>query len=138
MNDEEKESLLDDVINNSKEEVQIGRHRLRIGWVRNAAKRKVSHILAKEKDEEKVVAKCAAALLLNRRLLIYPLWWMVWRWFYYVEELTEEELLPFISTCKKKADATSYYICMACLIDMKDTEEKKTRKEAGRILQRQK
>ena len=138
LTEEEKQSLLDDILANSKDEVKIGRHTIKMGWVRHSARRKVSHILSKEKDETKVVAKCVAALILNHRVLIFLFYWFLWRWIYYVEEFTEEELLPFISVCKKKADALSYFVCMAYLTDMRDTTEKMTREDAKHILQARK
>lgn len=132
--DKTKEQQLDEVLANSKDKVRLGRHTIKVGWIHNAAKRKVTHILESEKDEAKVVAKCAAALVLDRRPLIWLLFWFVWRWFYYVEEFTEEEMLPFIMLCKKKVDATTYFVCMACLNDMRDNLKKMNRTDAGRIL----
>lgn len=133
----EKEAKLSDILTNSKDSVRIGRFTFRMGWTRFAARRKLSDILSNEKDEMKVIPKCAAALLLNRRWWIWLFYWVVWRWFYYVEEYTEEEYLEFIALCKKKADATTYYVLMVCLRDMRDTMEKRTRADAERILQKQ-
>lgn len=136
--DKTKEQQLDDVLQNSKDKVKLGRHTISVGWVHNAAKREITHVLESEEDEAKVVAKCAAALVLDRRPLIWLLHWIVWRWFYYVEEFTEEEYLPLITLCKKKVDAMSYYVCMACLSDMRDNLKKMNRKDAGHILQARK
>lgn len=134
----DKEVGLSDILSNSKDIVHIGKHKIRIGWTRFSARRKLSQVLANEKDETKVIPKCAAALLLNRRWWIWLFYWLVWRWFYYVEEFTEEDYLEFIAICKKKADATTYYVLMVCLKDMRDTMEKRTRADAERILQEQK
>lgn len=138
MSEREKEANLSDILKNSKDTVHIGRFTFRMGWTRFSARRKLSDVLANEKDETKVIPKCAAALLLNRRWWIWLFYWIVWRWFYYVEEYTEEEYLEFIALCKKKADATTYFVLMVCLNDMRDTMEKRTRADAQRILQERK
>lgn len=132
------EKMLNDVINNTKEKIKIGNITVRMGWVRYAARRKVTNILINESNETKVGSKCVAALFLNRRILIFLFYWLVWRWFYYVMEFTEEQYLPFVLYCKKKVDVPTYYLLTTLLIGMKDTTMKQTRKDAEQLLRAQK
>lgn len=127
------EKLLDDIVENSVDYVEVRGKRWAVRWVRNRARRKVTDILLKEDDEDKVVCKCAAALRLNGYFKITFLYWALWRWYYYIRQYGEGELLPFISLCKKKVPAEEYLIAIMLLTGMKDTVMNMTRAEAERI-----
>lgn len=127
------EKLLSDIVEDSVDYVTVRGRRWAVRWVRNRARRKLTDILLKEKEEDKVVCKCAAALRLNGYFKITFLYWWVWRWYYYVRQYGEGELLPFISMCKKKVPAEEYLIAIMLLTGMKDTVMNLTRAEAERI-----
>ena len=98
----EDEKLLSGIVEDSTDYVTVRGREWAVQWVRNRARRKVTDILLKEKDEDKVVCKCAAALRLNGYFKITFLYWWMWRWYYYVRQYGDGELLEFISMCKKK------------------------------------
>ena len=129
----EDEKLLSGIVEDSTDYVTVRGREWAVQWVRNRARRKVTDILLKEKDEDKVVCKCAAALRLNGYFKITFLYWWMWRWYYYVRQYGEGELLEFISMCKKKVPAEEYLIAIMLLTGMKDTVMNMTRAEAGRI-----
>lgn len=78
--------------------------------------------------EDKVICKCAAALRLDG-FLKSKLHGLLWRWYYYVKSYTAEELLPYITECKKKVPAETYYASIMLLTGMKDTMMAMTREE---------
>ncbi len=129
----EDEKLLSGIVEDSTDYVTVRGREWAVQWVRNRARRKVTDILLKEKDEDKVVCKCAAALRLNGYFKITFLYWWMWRWYYYVRQYGEGELLEFIRMCKKKVPAEEYLIAIMLLTGMKDTVMNMTRAEAGRI-----
>lgn len=131
---EEDEKLLDAIAENSKDYVEVRGRKWGVRWVRNRAKRKVTHIMLTEKDEDKVVYKCAAALRLNGYFKITFLYWFLWRWYYYVRQYSEGELVPFLNLCKKKVPVEGYLIATMLLTGIKDSAMNMTREEAGRIL----
>ena len=98
---EKEEALLDSIVENSKDTVEI-RGKWHVEWMRNGTKRKVTHIMLTEKEDDKVNSKCAAAIVLNGYWKILFFYWFLWRWFFYVMQYSDEELLPLIETGKKK------------------------------------
>lgn len=99
---EKEEALLDSIVENSKDTVEIRGRKWHVAWMRNGTKRKVTHIMLTEKEDDKVNSKCAAAIVLNGYWKILFFYWFLWRWFFYVMQYSDEELLPLIETGKKK------------------------------------
>lgn len=83
--------------------------------------------------EEKVLCKCAAVMRLRGFLKSKLFYAILWRWYYYVKEYGSEELLPFITECKKKIPAETYYASIILLTGMKDTMMAMTREEVSRF-----
>ena len=98
---EKEEALLDSIVENSKDTVEIRGRKWHVAWMRNGTKRKVTHIMLTEKEDDKVNSKCAAAIVLNGYWKILFFYWFLWRWFFYVMQYSDEELLPLIETGKK-------------------------------------
>lgn len=131
----EDEKELNAVVKNIKDEVKIGRHTWKIGYLHYGTKRKITDILVSEKEEDKVTAKCAAALALNGCFKIALFHWFLWRWFYYIKEYTDKDYLDIISLCKKKVGVEDYCVAIIYLTEMKDTIKMMTRKEVNLIRQ---
>lgn len=131
----ENEKELNAVVENIKDEVKIGRHTWKVGYLRNGTKRKITDILVSEKEEDKVTAKCAAALALNGFFKIRLFHWILWRWFYYIHEYTDKDYLDIISLCKKKVGVEDYCVAIIYLTEMKDTIKIMTREEVNHIRQ---
>lgn len=122
------------IIDNGTDEIEVRGSKWLVGWLRNEAKRKITSILLdKEIGELTVPCRCAAAMRLNGYWKIRFFYWLLWRWYYYVKEYTDNELLPFVSLCKKKAEPFAYYAIITFLTEMKDTTAAMTREEVERI-----
>ena len=132
---EKEEALLDSIVENSKDTVEIRGRKWHVEWMRNGTKRKVTHIMLTEKEDDKVNSKCAAAIVLNGYWKILFFYWFLWRWFFYVMQYSDEELLPLIETGKKKVRVEGYCACTILLTEMKDTVKSMTREEVNRIRQ---
>lgn len=131
----EDEKLLNEVIENNPDELEAFGRKWKIGYLRNGTKRKVTNILMREKQEDKVSSKCTAALLLNGYFKIFFFYWILWRWLYYIKQVGDEELLPIMEYCKKKVDVESYCLVTIYLTEMRDTIMTMTREEVNRFLQ---
>ena len=130
----EDEKLLNEVIENNPDELEAFGRKWKIGYLRNGTKRKVTNILMREKQEDKVSSKCTAALLLNGYFKIFFFYWILWRWLYYIKQVGDEELLPIMEYCKKKVDVESYCLVTIYLTEMRDTIMTMTREEVNRFL----
>lgn len=84
-------------------------------------------------SEDKVVCKCVAALRLDSPITMKLFYGWLWRWYYYVKMYTCDDLLPYISECKKKVPVQSYYASIMLLTGMKDTMMAMTREEVNRF-----
>ena len=131
----EGEKLLNEVIENNPDELEAFGRKWKIGYLRNGTKRKVTNILMREKQEDKVSSKCTAALLLNGYFKIFFFYWILWRWLYYIKQVGDEELLPIMEYCKKKVDVESYCLVTIYLTEMRDTIMTMTREEVRHFLQ---
>lgn len=131
----EDEKLLNEVIENNPDELEAFGRKWKIGYLRNGTKRKVTNILMREKQEDKVSSKCTAALLLNGYFKIFFFYWILWRWLYYIKQVGDEELLPIMEYCKKKVDVESYCLVTIYLTEMRDTIMTMTREEVRHFLQ---
>ena len=131
----EEEKLLNDIVENRKDEIVLRGRKWKVGWMHNRAIRKVTDIQFYEKDERKVSSKCAAALLLNGYWKILFFYWFLWRWFFYVMQYSDRELIPVIALCKKKVQVEEYCAVTMLLTEMKDTIMMMTREEVERIRQ---
>lgn len=131
----EDEKLLNEVIENNPDELEAFGRKWKIGYLRNGTKRKVTNILMREKQEDKVSSKCTAALLLNGYFKIFFFYWILWRWLYYIKQVGDEELLPIMEYCKKKVDVESYCLVTIYLTEMRDTIMTMTREEVNCFLQ---
>lgn len=132
--EEDAQKELGSIINNDYDIVNVRGKEWKIYWLRNSAKRKVSSILLdKDIDELSVSSRCVAAMRLNGHWKIKFFYWFLWRWYYYIKQYTDNELLPVISLCKKKAEPFAYYANITFLTEMKDTMMAMTREEVERI-----
>lgn len=90
-------------------------------------------MLSHFEGEEKVLCKCAAVMRLRGFLKLKLFYGILWRWFYYVKEYGSDELFPYITECKKKVPAETYYASIILLTGMKDTMMAMTREEVSRF-----
>lgn len=128
------EQLLDEVLENTPEKLKALGRTWNIGYLRNGTKRKLTHILLNEKQEDKVSAKCAAALLLNGYFKLFFFFGLLWRWIYYIKQAGDKDLLPIVEYCKKKVDVESYCLVTIYLTEMRDTIMTMTREEVRHFL----
>lgn len=132
---EDDERLLNDIIEDSKDIVNLRGKEWSIGWMKHGTQRKITDIVLKEKDESKVSTKCAAVMLLNgywKILFLYPI---LWRWMYYIKQYDDNELLPIIELCKKKVPLETFCVTTILLTETKDTIMTMTREEVNRFRQ---
>lgn len=132
---EEEEKQLDDIVSEKKDAVTVRGRKFMVGWLRNGTKRKITHIMLSDGDDDKVNSKCAAAIVLNGYWKILLFYWALWRWFYYVKQYSDGELLPLIEAGKKKVRVEDYCVCTILLTEIKDTVKAMTREEVNRIRQ---
>jgi hypothetical protein len=130
----EEEVFLNDTLERKPSFVKVRDKMWKCDWLFHGTERKLTSVLADEStDEDKVVCKCAALLRLNGLWKIKFFYPILWRYFYYIKQYREDELLPFITECKKKVIANEYLLSIMCLIGMRDTMMSKTRKEVTRL-----
>ena len=129
----EDEKKLNDVIEDTPEEVLFMGKKHLIRWMKNGTLRKLTNLYHAEKDERKLTTKSVALILLNNYWKI-RLWYpILWRYLFYVREVDENELSSVIDACKKKLPVQSYYINTILLGAIRDTTMTMTRKEADNI-----
>lgn len=135
----EDEALLDDIMEDSADEVRIRGRKFRVRWLKRGTLRKISHIMAAEavgegNGDDKVSCKAAAAVTLNGYWKIKLWWWARWRWFYYVRQYGDGELLDLMAVAKKKVPQQAYLTVSILLTALRDTAMTMTMKEASLIL----
>lgn len=131
---ESSQEELSSIMNNEYDIVEIRGKKWKIYWMRNYTKRKVTSILLNKKiDELSVSSRCVAAMRLNGYWSIKFFYWLLWRWYYYIKQYTDNELLPVISLCKKKAEPFAYYANITLLTEVKDSMMAMKREEVERI-----
>lgn len=129
----EDEKELDDILEATKSKVFVRGKEWAVSPLRNGTKRKITSIMLSDGKDDTVSCKCAAALRLNDYWGIKFLYWFLWRWFFYVRQYRDEELVEYISECKKKVGVEGYVIATTLLTGMKDTIMAMTREEVERF-----
>lgn len=133
----ESESLLNDVMNDGKSPVSIGKKTYRIGWLKRGTIRKITDVILKKGNDDKSSCQVAAAIVLNDYWKIRFFWPILWRWMYYIRQWGDEQLQPIVEEGKKKIPAQQYYLITILTTAMKDTMMTMTKAEVERFLQEQ-
>ena len=135
-----------DIVNDAPTIVQIGKRKFKMHWIkpytlerltdvwieRDLASAKVSEANDVPKDllkEPYFAFKEAALMILNNDIkirLFYPLFW---RWL--AHRYSEAQIVPVISTGKKKLPVMAHYETMAYSMDMRTDVMMMTKKEAA-------
>lgn len=135
----EQQKDLDDVLENSFEEVSIvgSNKKYNVGWLKRGAIRKISHIMSSNDsvNDDKISCKISSCIILNGYWSIKLFYWILWRWLYYVKQYGDEQLKPLIEVGKKKVPQIAYYETTISMIGMKDTIMTMTKKEVERFRQ---
>lgn len=131
------EKLLNDVIENSIDEVSIKytKKKFKIGWIKKGTMRKISSVALEEGDDDTLSAKTAALIILNNYWKIKLFYPILWRWFFYIKEYSDEQLSEIISVGKKKVPYIAFLTNTILVTGMRDTIMTMTKKEAERIRQ---
>lgn len=133
----EDEQLLNSVMENEADYVEAGGRKYRISWLKKGTTRKLTKIMLKKGNDDKITCQGAALIILNDILKIALFYPVLWRWFYYVKQYGDEELMPIIVAGKKKIPVDQYLAATIFLTVMKDTIMTMTKAEAERILREQ-
>lgn len=124
---------LDELYEATPEEVTFRGRKRKIGWIKNYAMRKFSHVMASEENIEKRHAKLVAIILLNDMWLLKMFYWMLWRWYYYVVEINVVDVLKILDVAKKKVQHEAFYLAIILSTGMTDLMMTMTSQEAQRI-----
>lgn len=133
----EDEQLLNDVIEDSVEEVEIKdtKKKYKIGWLKKGTMRKISSVALQNGNDDTLSAKTAALVILNNYWKIKFFYPILWRWFFYIKEYTDEQLAEIISVGKKKVPYIAFLTNTILVTGMRDTIMTMTKEEAERIRQ---
>lgn len=135
---EEEQALLKSIETDKADTVMLRGRKIKMRWLKNCTRSKITDIILNEKEETRVGAKCAAAVVLNGYFGLLLWYGLLWRWYYYVKQYTDEEYMPLMMLAKKKAAAENYFLLTTLLIGMKDTMMMMTRAEVERFLRERK
>ena len=133
----EDEQLLNDIIEDSVDEVEIkgtGK-KYRISWMKKGTMRKISSVALEKGEDDTLSAKTAALIILNNYWKIKFFYPILWRWFFYVKEYTDEQLSEILSVGKKKVPYIPFLTNTILVTGMRDTIMTMTKEEAERIRQ---
>lgn len=131
----EDELLYNDIVENSPTTIELRGSQKKIHWLCRGTVRKLTKIMLKEGNDDKVSCQAVAAILLNGYWSIKFFWWILWRWYFYIKQYGDEELAPIIAVAKKKIPARQYFAATILLTAMKDAMMQMTKAEANNILQ---
>lgn len=133
--DKAKQKKLNDVLEDSKDTIEIRGHKFTIGWIKKGVIRRLTDTILNCKHEDELSARCASLLLLNGYWKIKLFHWIYWRYLW--RTYSDEELFELTAVAKKKVDfqTQAYLTNTIYLIGMKDTIMTMTREEAERTLQ---
>lgn len=135
--DKDDRKELNDIRNNKVTEVMLRDKKVGIGWIKPDVTWKLTDLISEQVDEEhtdmrmrgQIPHKFAALAILNSYIKIKLFYPILWRWFYYVKAYTYEELIPVITTAKKKVQVGEYWMLMALSVEMMTTWKTLTKKE---------
>ena len=133
----EVEKVYDSIVEDSKDEILVGKKKYKIGWLKPGTRRRMSHTIIKYSNDDTLEYRCASIALLNGFFAIKLFQWFLWRWFFYIKEYSSKDLAPIIEISKKKATQTELYQNMAYLIGVRDTLIKTNLTAVESILQKQ-
>lgn len=131
----EQQKKLNNILEDSKDVIEIRGKRHTIGWLKKGVIRKLTNTILTCKHEDELTARCASLVLLNNYWKIRLFHWIYWRYLW--RKYSDEELFEVTSLAKKKVDlqTQAYLTNTIYLIGMKDTIMTMTREEAERTLQ---
>lgn len=129
------QELLDSLMEATPDEILFRGKKKKIGWLHKHTQRKFTHIVMKEKNQEKRNVKLCACVLTNGvfawfKPLVYAL---RWRWYWYVIDLDDIDVLRVLDAAKKKIQYYPSLIITTLSTEMKDVMMAMTRTEAAVI-----
>lgn len=126
------------VTKNYADPVVVRGRTFQVKWMHPATTDKITCLMLKDGNDNKVLSQCAALIVLNGFWKTHLLYWLLWRWFYYVKQYNAEELTPLFEMAQKKTQsqgAVAYLNATMLLTVLKDTKKAMTKAEAERTLQ---
>ena len=139
------QQLFSDLINKEPETVKIGDRKVSIGWLHNATESRMSHVMLKEKDNNKRHVKWYSLVRLDCRsgfltwLLGWLWYWIHWRWIWYVRrERGTVFQIAVVQASKKKIQERSELLSLSTIsmIEAMDTMMTTARHERGQVARR--
>ena len=136
------QQLFSDLINKEPETVKIGDRKVSIGWLHNATESRMSHVMLKEKDNNKRHVKWYSLVRLDCRsgfltwLLGWLWYWILWRWIWYVRrERGTVFQIAVVQASKKKIQERSELLSLSTIsmIEAMDTMMTTARHERGQV-----
>ena len=137
------QKLFSDLINKEPEIITIGDHKFRLGWLHHDTESRMSHIMLKEKNNEKRHVKWYALIRLDCRngfltWLLGRLWyWFYWRWIWYVKhERGTVFQIAVVQASKKKILERSELLSLSTIsmIEAMDTMMTIAQHESGQVV----
>lgn len=138
------QQLFSDLINKEPEIVKIGDRKVSIGWLHNATESRMSHVMLKEKNNEKRHVKWYSLVRLDCRsgfltwLLGWLWYWILWRWIWYVRrERGTVFQIAVVQASKKKIQERYELLSLSTIsmIEAMDTMMTTARHERGQVAQ---
>ncbi len=127
------QQIVDKTLESSPTTVEfLGKKRV-INWFHKGTRRKFTHILMTEKNEDKRNAKLCAVVLLNGLFMLKLCYAFYWRWLYYIKDPTPVDVLRLLDASKKKIPSTASSLVTILSTGMSDLMMNMTKKEVQAI-----